>query len=301
VSLVDRGTGRELVRPGGRLNGLDGAVLSDVTSERLPGVGVRLRARRVTPRATAVSTVTLYDALPWVDVTNQLEWGQRGEGEGERIAWAFDFADEVDEVRWDVAGGSLAAAPPAAGITPLRWLALRGERGTMLLAVRNASEATFIDGRLALLPGDAAAGTDAGGSSPLRVRLAGHAGFLLPDDPWRFGYSLEPLIAVAAPGTGTVRLPTFGRLFDVPDPAVAVVGVKPADDGLGVVLYLMDLAGLPRAVPVRSGVLAFEDATLTDLTERDRQPAAPEAGGGILVPLSEWGYSAVRLLGVRLA
>jgi hypothetical protein len=315
VSLVNRATGRELVRPGGRLNGLDAAVLSGVTIGQLREVGVRIRARRVTPQGGAVSTITLYDALPWVDITNETEERQqrqeRQEGQErqerqerqewrEGVAWGFDFAPEVEEVRWDVAGGSLAAAPPVMDMTPLRWVALRGDGNAVLLAVRNATGAAFDGTRLTLQDGGAARpGTDR--RRLLRIRLADHPGYLLPDDPWRLGYSLESLIAVPAPGTGTHRLPTFGRLFDVPDPAVAVVGVKPADDGVGVVVYLMDLAGLARTVPVRPGVLAFDGAILTDLTERDRQPADHEAGGGVLVPLAERRYAAVRLLGIRLA
>jgi hypothetical protein len=135
----------------------------------------------------------------------------------------------------------------------------------------------------------------------VRFRLAGHLGYLLPDDPWRFGFSLESLIPVAASGRGDRRLATFGRLLDVPDPAVAVVGVKPADDDVGVVAYLMDLAGLARTVAVRPGALGFDGAMLTDLAERDQRPANGEPGGGVFVPVPERGYAAVRLLGVRLA
>lgn len=301
VSLTDRATGRQLVRPGGCLNGLDAAVLSESVIEQVPSVGVRIRARRVTPVEVVVSTISLYDTLPWVDITNETEERQEGRERRDRLAWRFDFADEVEEVRWDVAGGSLAAVPPVADMTPLRWLVLRGRAGAVLLAIRGAGAAALDGARLTLQGGGTAAdlpGTDRAGI--LRVRLAHHAGFLLADDPWRFGYSLDSLIAVPAPGAGAHRLPTFGRLFDVPDPAVAVVGLKPADDGIGVMLYLMDLAGPARAVAVRPGVLAFDEATLTDLTERDQQTADRE-GGGVLVPLAERGYAAVRLLGVRPA
>jgi hypothetical protein len=296
ISLVSRATGRDLVRAGGRLNGLEGAVLSGVTVEPLPEVGVRIQARRVTPLETVLSTVTLYDALPWVDVVNEVE---RWDGQAGR-AWEFEFAGEIDEVRWDVAGGSLAAAPPVA-VAPLRWLALHAGPGATLLAVRGVLAASIADGRLALQHADTTSASATVAPEPLRLRLASHDGFLLSDDPWRFGFSLESLIAVAAPGAGAGRLPTFGRLFDVADPAVAVVGVKLADDGVGVLLYLMDLAGVARGVPVRPGVLTFDGATLTDLTERDRGPADREPGGGVLVPLPERGYAAARLLGIRLA
>ena len=300
VSLVNRVTGHELVRPGGRLNGLDAAVLSESVIERMPNVGVRVRARRVTSQEVVVSTIALYDALPWVDITNEME-GQEGQERWEGLVWGFDFAPEIEEARWDVAGGSLAAAPPIADMTPLRWLALRGRGSAMLLAVRGAGAVACDGARLSLQNGGAADVPVTDRTPVLRLRLAEHSGFLLADDPWRFGFSLDSLIALPASGAGAHRLPTFGRLFDVPDPAVAVVGVKPADDGVGVVLYLMDLAGLARAVAVRPGVLTFDDATLTDLTERDQRAADRAPAGGVLVPLAERGYAAVRLLGVRPA
>jgi hypothetical protein len=134
-----------------------------------------------------------------------------------------------------------------------------------------------------------------GGAHQL-VRLRWHTGYLLPDDPWRFGFGMLPLVAQPTTGAGDASLPTFGRMVDMRDPAVAIVGLKPADDGVGVVVYLMDLGGPARAVQLRPGLLPFAAGVLTDLAERDRRPAETDADGAILVPIAPSGYAAVRLL-----
>ena len=89
-------------------------------------------------------------------------------------------------------------------------------------------------------------------------------------------------------------------MLDVADPTVAVLAIRPAEDGVGVMVFLQELGGPTREVAVRPGLLAFDAAVLTDLAERDVRPATDAAGGGVLVPLESLGYAAVRLLGVRL-
>ena len=105
-----------------------------------------------------------------------------------------------------------------------------------------------------------------------------------------------PLVGRATAGNGGVTLPTFGRMVDVRDPMIAVVGIKPADDGVGVIVYLMDVGDAARSVPIQPGLLPFRAAVLTDLAERDLQPIAVGADGTIAVPIQRSGYAAVRLL-----
>jgi hypothetical protein len=146
-----------------------------------------------------------------------------------------------------------------------------------------------------------------GGSVHLRTSLASRfrielqRNALLPDDPWRFGFGMLPLSAVPTAGRGDRPLPTFGRLIDVADPAVATLAIRPADDGVGIMVFLQELGGPSRDIAIRPDVLTFDGALLTDLAERDRREAAPAPGGGILVPIEAAGWAAVRLLGVRLA
>ena len=71
-SLISQNDGREWVRQGVLgLNELDGAQLLEHTRLVLPGVGLRIVARRRSPEFGSVrSTVTVYDHLPHVDVSN---------------------------------------------------------------------------------------------------------------------------------------------------------------------------------------------------------------------------------------
>jgi len=287
ASLVERAGGRELVAPDGALNARDGAALSDGWVERLEGIGLRLVARRMVGTGALTSRVTIYYGLPWADVENVADPGTSPDGE-----CRFDLSLAPEEVSREVAGGAVHVAPPVERATMRRWLALRAASETVFFGAGAPATVTVTTAGQVIMHGT-------GGTA--RFRLARRRGFVLPDEPWRFGFGMAPLIAVPAPGSGTLRLPTFGRLLDVADPSVAVVGIKDADDGRGLVVYLMDLAGLAREVTVRPGVLAFEGAMETDLTERDRGTLNPAPSGGVLVPLDAGGYAALRLLGARVA
>jgi len=286
-SLVHETTGRDLVRAGGKLNALDYALVTDGWVETLAGVGARVGVRRITPQGAVISTVTAYDTLPWVDIENVPE-----EAFDRGLDVRHQLARVGARVRWEVPGGEREASIPVRRARPLRWLAFPGDGPTLLVSQTGAHDVTVTD------PGDVVLRSPAGAS---RVRLALHEGHLLPDDPWRFGYTILPLHGVPASGRGDRTLPTFGRLVDVADPAVAVVGLKPADDGVGLAVYFMDLGGPSREVAVRPGLLAFDGAVLTDLVERDHRAAVMTPDGAALVPVEASGYAAVRLLGVRLA
>ena len=286
-SLVHRATGTELIPTGLIANAVPDAVLAAVGAETLEGVGARVVARRVIPGDVLITTVTVYDDLPWVEIENRSESGVAG-----RVRdWAFPFAPAVERMVWEVPGGTADATPPHEPLTPIRWIALRGEDGSVLLGADPITSGAVDDaGRLSLR----APGT-------CRVRVGYHRGYLLPDDPWRFGFGMRPLVAVRADGTGDRRLPSFGRMLDVADPTVAVLAIRPAEDGLGVMVFLQELGGPSREVAVRPALLTFDGALLTDLAERDLRPATDAPGSGVFVPIESLGYAAVRLLGVRLA
>ncbi len=286
-SLVHAATGQDLVRTGGRLNGLDYALVTDGWIETLAGVGARVGVRRITPQGAVISTATVYETLPWVDIENIPE-----EAFDRGLDVRHQLARAGAHVRREVPGGEREDAIPLVSARPLRWLAFPGEGTTVLLSQTGAHDVSVTD------PADVVFRSPGGAT---RVRLTLHQGHLLPDDPWRFGYTILPLHGVPAAGRGDRTLPSFGRLVDVADPAVAVVGLKSADDGVGLVVYLMDLGGPARDIAVRPGVLAFDGAVLTDLVERDRAPATMTLDGAAVVPIAASGYAAVRLLGVRLA
>jgi hypothetical protein len=282
TSVRNGATERELVASGTVINQFEHAVLADMHVDTIPGVGHRIRARRMTPDGTLVSTATVFDTLPWVEIENQFT-----ELPTDRVVQSrFPFASRFSHLRWERAGGLTEADTPVRRFGTLRWAALEGRDGTLLLGMAGITAGSLTDDGLLVLEG-----------GPRQVlRLQWRGGLLLPDDPWRFGFGMLPLVGRATAGTGGAALPTFGRMVDVQDPMIAVVGIKPADDGVGVIVYLMDVGDAARSVPIQPGLLPFHAAVLTDLAERDLQPIAVGTDGAIAVPIERSGYAAVRLL-----
>ncbi|HEX9727193.1 MAG TPA: hypothetical protein VGA37_01650 [Gemmatimonadales bacterium] len=281
-SVVMRETGRELVGMEGGICAIEGARLVATTLQPLPGVGSRLQVRRRVAGAAINTTVTVYDLLPWVDVENTpSEPGHAGD-------YRLAFAEPTGRVRWEATGGATGADAPIAVNRHLRWLALDAAAGTVLVATPDSAYAGVDDdGTL----------TVHGGGGRTRVRI-GYRGFLLSDDPWRFGWSTEPFLAVPSAGTGTSGLPSFGRMVDIKDPGVAVLTLKRADDGVGVVGYMQELMGVARGIAILPGLLRFDALALTDLIERDRGMASRGPEGGAIIPVEPYGFTAFRLLGV---
>jgi hypothetical protein len=96
-----------------------------------------------------------------------------------------------------------------------------------------------------------------------------------------------PLLAVP----GRVPSPPEPPVYVDPRRAIATC-LKPADDGLGCILRLWELAG--QSGPVTVGVGGYGKATETDLLERDREELAIE-DGQVTVDLRAHGFGAVRL------
>jgi len=286
ATLVHRPTGRDLARADDVLDGLRGGVLSGVRTERIPGVGARLIVRRATGQHIVHTTTTAYEGLPWLDIATEIVEGPVGA----IVERRFALAHAVEHVTWEVPGGTADAAVPLPTMHPLRWSTLRGTTGTLLFGTAHRA-AIDVDGDGTLVVRTALA-------TRFRIRL--HTGHVLPDDPWRFGFGMRPLVPVHASGRGSLGLPSFGRLLDIADPAVAVLAVRPAEDGAGIMVFLQELGGPSRDILVRPDVLSFDAGILTDLAERDVREASQAPGAGITVPIEASGWAAVRLLGVRL-
>ncbi len=289
-SLVSRGDGREWVRSGVLgLNELDGAQLIEHSRSVLAGVGVRIETLRRSPEFGMVrSTVTVYDHLPRIDVLNHA-----AAPEQRAVRYRFAFAVDGPQVQWEIPAGADHASAPVQ-LTPLRWLRLVGAAGTVSLGALEAA-AAHVDGNGML--------TSFGPRGPAHYRIAvGAPGAVeRPDDPWRFGWGMEPLVTAAVPGTGGARLPSFGRLLVVDQPGVAIVGAQWARGGDGVIVYLQELAGQQRVATLGAGLLGWTSARLVDLIERDLGAPAMAMANGAGVTLKPHGIAAVKLLGPRLA
>lgn len=280
--------GREWVRPeSDGLNALPGAILEELTLVRVDGVGQRLVARRWSPEYGALRTsITVYDALPWVDLENSTD-----ETGGAPVRYRFPFALDAPRVRWEIPAGSAESAAPVARAVPLRWLALDGPGGSVMVSGRDAPHAEVTTDGLLLA-------TAAPGRARFRLRTANEPP--PPGDVARLGWSTEAFRTARVARGPTGRLPRFGSLVVVDQPGVALVGLKSADVGDGVVVYLQELLGAARFVSVGAGLLGFGSARVVDLLERDAGRDAMPVTEGVFVEIPSNGVVALRLDDVRL-
>ncbi|MBI2615640.1 MAG: hypothetical protein HYW52_08210 [Gemmatimonadetes bacterium] len=288
-SLAQPADSREWASESLGLNAVPGARLEWATREALPGVAARIIARRRAPWGGGIRTVvTVYERLPWIDIVNHADLGG-----DEPVAYRFGFELHAAGVEWEIPAGVERGAPPC-DCAHLRWLRLTGERGSALLAVPQAAFGRVDhDGAL----------TSYGppGESRFRIGVSPAGAFRFREDPWRFGWGIEPVVTAPVPGTGGALLPTFGSLLVLDQPGVAIVGLQPAADGDGVIAYLQELGGLSRVATLGAGLIGFEDARQVDLVERDLGPPAMVMRNGVGLMLPAHGVAAVRLLGVTLA
>lgn len=295
-----------------------------IRRERLPGVGVRLVATRTLAGFAAItSTVTLYDELPWVDLENRLTKAATLEKEALYVAFPFAFTKptvtaeaplgrmtvETDQQPgscrdwfchthwvWLTEGkdGVLWSGPD----TPLFTLndIVRGEwrrriapDGTLFAyalnnywhtnyAARQEGELTFRF-RLAVLP----PGDDA---EPVRRGWAAC-------DPLYVSERFEN----RAPGP----LISKDRALFLADAGALVVAAKPADDGEGAIVKVLDVAGKARPVGIWPAAYAFQLARRANLVEMNGDALTVGADHRAGLDLPAWGVAAARLFTPREA
>ncbi len=299
------------------------AALTSARRERLPGIGARLVVERMLQGCSSVTTVvTLYDELPWLDIVNRITKPATLDKEALYVAFPFALTKPTVEVEiplgrmtverdqqpgscrdwychahwvWlhDAAGGILWSGPD----TPLftlndifrgQWRRRIEPDGTLFAYVLHN-----------YWPSNFAASQ--GGELSFRYRISAlprggdHA------EPARRGWAACDPLYVSAPyaSAGSSSLPRKDSGLLIADPGVAVVGVKPADDGAGAVVKLIDVAGVARAVAVWPGAYRFGGARRTNFVEMngDRVPVAPD--GHATIELPAWGAAALRLFTSR--
>lgn len=88
-----------------------------------------------------------------------------------------------------------------------------------------------------------------------------------------------------------------GSFLTVDDPDVVVDTWKPAEDGKGTILRLIDLGGAQRSVTVRTPLLSLQKVMLTDAVERDKEAVASTGDHSFQVEVRPHGIVTVRLVG----
>jgi alpha-mannosidase len=136
-----------------------------------------------------------------------------------------------------------------------------------------------------------------GGELSFRYRLSPLAAGGDRAEPVRRGWAAcDPLYvsaSYASAGTGPLAR-TDSALF-VMDPGVAVVGAKPADDGTGAVVKLVELTGVTRGVTVWPGAYRFQGARRVNFAEMNGDALPAAADGHVAIDLAAWGTAALRL------
>ena len=298
---------------------LSQAELESARRERLPGIGVRLLIERRLQGCTSVATVvTLYDELPWLDIENRITKPPTLEKEALYVAFPFALAKPAVEVEvplgrmtverdqqagsgrdwychahwvWlhDAADGMLWSGPD----TPLvtlndifrgQWRRTLEPDGTLFAYVMHNYWPTNFAARQ-------------GGDFAFRYRLSALARGGDRAEPVRRGWAAcDPLyVSARYTSAGVGSLPRTDSALVVADPGVAVVGAKPADDGTGALVKLVDVAGSARTVGVGPAAYTFRAARRANFVEMTGEalPIAPDGHAALELPA--WGTGALRL------
>ncbi len=286
--------------------------------ERLPGIGVRLVVDRALEGfPSIVSTVTLYDELPWVDIENRILKTATLEKEALYIAFPFAFTKPVVDVevplgrmtverdqqpgscrdwychaQWvwmhEGSDGVLWSGPD----TPLftlndlfrgLWRRTIAPDGTLFAyAMNNYWHTNYAASQ--------------GGSVTFRYRIS----LLAPGDaaePVRRGWAACDPLYVSGSYTNDRPGPLIAkdRALFCADKGVMVVGAKPADDGEGVIVKLLDVSGQARSVGLWPAAYAYKLARRTTLVEQNGDAITVGSDGRASLDLAAWGVGAVRL------
>ena len=291
--------------------------------ERLPGIGTRLLIERRLQGCTAVrSVVTLYDELPWMDIENRIAKPATPEKEALYVAFPFALTKPTVEVEvplgrmtverdqqsgscrdwychahwvWlhDAADGIVWSGPD----TPLftlndifrgQWRRTIEPDGTLFAYVlHNYWPTNFA--------------AQQGGELSVRYRISALPAGGDRAEPVRRGWAACDPLYVSAGYAHAAAGPLARKdsAFFIPDPGVAVVGAKPADDGTGALVKILDVTGAARAVSVWPGAYAFRRARHANFVENngDSIPVAPD--GHVTIDVPAWGVGALRLFTPR--
>jgi len=288
--------------------------------ERLPGIGVRLVAeRQLDGFPSIVSTVTLYDDLSWVDIENRIV--KDATLAKEALYVAFPFAFTAPTVQVEVPLGRMTVEKDQQPGSCRDWYChnhwvwlTEGDSGvlwsgpdTPLFTLNDIFRGVWRrkivpDGTLFAYAMNNYWHTNyaarQGGQYACRFRVS----LLAPGDavePVRRGWAAcDPLYVSPAYDTSSAGpLISKDRALFLADKNVLVVGAKPADDGEGTIVKLLDAAGQARSVGVWPAAYTFKQARRTNLVETNADPTPIASDGKAAVDLAAWGVAALRLFG----
>jgi hypothetical protein len=139
-----------------------------------------------------------------------------------------------------------------------------------------------------------------GGAFTQRFRLS-PLGTGDPAEPVRRGWAACDPLRVSAPYVNATAGPLLAkdRALFFADPGIAILAAKPADDGEGAMLRVLDVGGAARPVSVWPAAYRYVMARRANLVEMNGDPLPVAGDGRASVPLSAWGVAGVRLFTPR--
>lgn len=287
--------------------------------ERLPGIGARLVVTRTLEGCGAVtSVVTVYDELPWLDIENHVTKPATLEKEALYVAFPFALARPTVELEVPLGRMTVERDQQPGGCRDwychAHWVWLHGATDGMLWSGPDTPLLTLNDvfrgaWRRRVEPDGTLFAyalhnywytnfaARQGGEFSFRFRLAPLAPGGDRAQPVQRGWAAcDPLYvsaAYAAAGTGTLL--RRDAPLALTDPGVVVVGAKPAEDGTGAVVKLLDVAGVGRSVGVWPVAYPFRRARRANFVEMNGDVVPLAADGHAAVDLPPWGAGALRL------
>jgi hypothetical protein len=288
--------------------------------ERLPGIGVRLVIERMLAGFPSVASfVTLYDELPWIDVENRIVKTPTLAKEALYVAFPFAFTKPTVDIEVPLGRMTVERDQQPGSCRDwychTHWVWLReGNDGllwsgpdTPLLTLndlfRGAWRRTIVsDGTLFAYamhnywPTNFAAAQ--GGPPPVAFRF--RISLLPPGDnaePVRRGWAACDPLYVSPSYENAARGPLIDkdRALFYADKNVMIVGAKPADDGDGAIVKLLDVAGQARSIGVWPAAYQFRNARQTSLVEQNGAVIPATGDGKAAIDVTAWGVGAIRL------
>jgi alpha-mannosidase len=268
-----------------------------------------------------VSSVTLYDELSWVDIENRISKVAILDKEAVYAAFPFAFAKPVVEVEVPLGRMTVEQDQQAGSCRDwfchTHWVWLHEGADGVVWSAPDAPLFTLNDlfrgaWRRALVPDGTVFSylmhnywytnfaARQGGDVTFRYRLS----VLPPGDPAepvRRGWAacdplyLSPGYTNGAPGPVIAK----DSALSVPDRGVLVVGAKPADDGEGAIVRLLDVRGAGRSVGVWPAAYGFQQARRTNLVEMNGDALTMASDRSASIDLKAWGIAAARLFTPR--
>ena len=303
---------------------LDIATATRISSRRrvLPGIGVRLEATRALRGCTALtSSVTLYNDLPWIDIENRLTKQPVLEKEAVYVAFPFAFTKPTVDIEVPLGRMTVEQDQQPGSCRDwychAHWVWLHEGQDGVLWSAPDAPLLTLNDvvrgaWRRSIVPDGTlfsyvannywhtnyAARQEGTWTSRYRLSLLGPGDVA---EPVRRGWAacdplyLSPAYENAAAGPLIAR----DAALYIPDRDVLLVGAKPADDGEGAIVKLLDVRGLTRSVGVWPSAFKFRLARRTNLVEMNGDALQVSGDGRAGVDLKSWGIAAARLFTPR--